>query len=67
MRETFQNLSMQGLSIPKDSVVLKFDAIKKLNKNISDLINSEKGVIISEIQNLNPPTFNNKIESIIVK
>ena len=79
MSEFFHNLSMQALSISDDSVVLKCNAIKKLNKNINDLINSnihmqKKGAVISEIQNLDPPTivgdeptFNNKIESIIVK
>ena len=79
MSEFFHNLSMQALSISDDSIVLKCNAIKKLNKNINDLINSnihmqKKGAVISEIQNLDPPTivgdeptFNNKIESIIVK
>ena len=79
MSEFFHNHSMKTLSISNNSIVLKFDAIKKLNKNINDLISSnihmqKKEVLISEIQNLNPPTvasdeltFNNKIESIIVK
>ena len=70
---------MQTLSISDDSILLKLDVIKKLNKNINDLINcniyfQKKGAVISEIQNLDPPTiagdeptFNNKIESIIVK
>ena len=77
--EFFHSISMQTLSISDDSIVLKFDVIKKLNKNINDLINcniyfQKKGAVISEIQNLDPPTiagdeptFNNKIESIIVK
>ena len=77
--EFFHNHSMKTLSISNNSIVLKFDAIKKLNKNINDLISSnihmqKKEVLISEVQNLNPPTvasdeltFNNKIESIIVK
>ena len=79
MSEFFHNHSMKTLSISNNSIVLKFDAIKKLNKNINDLISSnihmqKKEVLISEVQNLNPPTvasdeltFNNKIESIIVK
>ena len=79
MSEFFHNHSMKTLSISNNSIVLKFDAIKKLNKNINDLINSnihlqKKEVLISEVQNLNPPTvasdeltFTNKIESIIVK
>ena len=70
---------MQALSISDHSIVLKFGAIKKLSNNVNDLINSniymqKKGAVISEIQNLNPPTVvgdeptcNNKIESIIVK
>ena len=79
MSEFFHNHSMKTLSISNNSIVLKFDAIKKLDKNINDLISSnihmqKKEVLISEVQNLNPPTvasdeltFNNKIESIIVK
>ena len=79
MSEFFHNHSMKTLSISNNSIVLKFDAIKKLNKNINDLISSnihmqKKEVLISEVQNLNPPTvasdeltFTNKIESIIVK
>ena len=79
MNELFLNLSMQTLSICDDSIVLKFDAINKLDKNINDLINSNihmqiKGAVISEIQNIDPPTtvgdeptFNNKTESIFVK
>ena len=79
MSEFFHNHSMKTLSISNNSIVLKFDAIKKLNKNINDLISSnihmqKKEVLISEVQNLNAPTvasdeltFNNKIESIIVK
>ena len=79
MSEFFHNLSMHALSISDDSIVLKCNAIKKLNKNINDLINSnihmqKKGAVISEIQNLDlptiagdKPTFKNKIESIIVK
>ena len=79
MSEFFHNHSMKTLSISNNSIVLKFDAIKKLNKNINDLINSnihlqKKEVLISEVQNRNPPTvasdeltFTNKIESIIVK
>ena len=79
MSEFFHNHSMKTLCISNNSIVLKFDAIKKLNKNINDLISSnihmqKKEVLISEVQNLNPPTvasdeltFNNKIESIIVK
>ena len=70
---------MQTLRICDDSIVLKFDAMNKLDKNINDLINSNihmqiKGAVISEIQNLDPPTtvgdeptFNNKTESIFVK
>ena len=70
---------MQALSISDHSIVLKFGAIKKLSNNVNDLINSniymqKKGAVISEIQNLNPPTVvgdkptcNNKFESIIVK
>ena len=37
MRKFFHNLSMQALSISGDSVVLKFDTMKNLNKNINDL------------------------------
>ena len=70
---------MQTLSISDDSIVLKFDASVGLNKNISDLIDTnihmqKKGAVIIEIQNLDPPTIigdeptiNNIIESIIVK
>ena len=79
MSEFFHNFSMHALSISDDSIVLKFDALKRLNKNINDLIDTniyvqKKGAVISEIQNLDPPTIvgdkptiNNKIESIIVK
>ena len=61
MSEFFHNHSMKTLSISNNSIVLKFDAIKKLNKNINDLISSnihmqKKDVLISEVQNLNPPT-----------
>ena len=70
---------MQGLSISDDSIVLKFDALKGLNKNINDLMDTKihmqkKGAVIRKIKNLDPPTIagskrtiNNKIESIIVK
>lgn len=37
MSKFFHNLSMQALSISGDLVVLKFDAMKNLNKNINDL------------------------------
>ena len=40
MSEFFHNPSMQALSISIDSIVLKFDAIKKLNKNVNDSVNS---------------------------
>ena len=40
MSESFHNLSMQVLSISEDSIMLRFDAIQKLNKNIDDLINT---------------------------
>ena len=73
------NLSMQTLSISDDSIVLKFDASIGLNKNISDLIDTnnhmlKKEAVIIKIQNLDPPTIigdeptiNNIIESTIVK
>ena len=79
LSEFFHNLSMQTLNISDDSIVLKFDALKGLNKNVNDLIDTnihmqKKGAVISKIQNLDPPTIvgdkptiNNKIESIIVK
>ena len=79
MSTLFHNISTQALSISDHSIKLKFDAIKELNKNINDLINTnihmqKKRAIISEIQNLDPPTIvgdeptiNNKIESILVK
>ena len=79
MSEFFHNLSMQTLSISDDLIVLKSDALKRFNKNINDLIDTnihmqKKGAVISEVQNLNPPvtvnyepTINSEIESIIVK
>ena len=78
MSEFLHNLSMQTLSISDDSIVLKFDVIKKLNNNINNLINSKihlqkNGAVFREIQYLDPPTiagdeptFRNKIKSIIV-
>ena len=62
MSEFFHNLSMPALSISEDSIVLKFDATKKLNKNINDSVNADihvqkKGAEISEIQYLHPPTI----------
>ena len=73
MREFFHNLSMQALSISDNLIMLKFDALKKLNKNINDLIDTtihmqKKGAVITKTQNLDPPaivadktTINNKI------
>ena len=70
---------MQAFSISDNSIVLKFDALKRLNKNINDLVDTnihmrKKGAVISKIKNFDPPaiigdeqTINNKIESIIVK
>ena len=70
---------MQALSISDDSIVLKFHALKRLNKNINDMVDTnihmqKKGAVISKIKNFDPPaiigdeqTINNKIESIIVK
>ena len=70
---------MEALSISNDLIVIKFEAIKKLNKDVNDLISinihmQKKGAIIGAIQNLNhpivvsdEPTFDNKIESSIVK
>ena len=40
MSKFFHNLSMQAMSISDDSIVLQFNAMKKLNKNINDLINT---------------------------
>ena len=62
MSDFFHNLSMPALSISEDSIVLKFDATKKLNKNINDSVNADihvqkKGAEISEIQYLHPPTI----------
>ena len=34
MSKSFHNLSMQALSLTGNSIMLKFDAIKKLNKNL---------------------------------
>ena len=46
--------------VMNNSASLKFDTLKKLNKNINDLINynihmQKKEVVNSEIQNLNHP------------
>ena len=79
MSEFFHNLPMQALSISDNLIVLKSDALKRFNKNINDLIDTnihmqKKGAVISEVQNLDPPvtvdyepTINSEIESIIVK
>ena len=53
---------MQALNISDNSIVLKFDALKRLNKNINNLIDTNihmqrKEAVISEIQNLYPPTI----------
>ena len=53
MSEFFHNLSMPALSISEDSIVLKFDATKKLNKNINDSVNADihvqkKGTIVGD-------------------
>ena len=70
---------MQDLSISDDLIVLKFDTVKKLDRNINYLINTnvhmqKKGAIINEIQNLHPSTIvgdeapiNIKIKSILIK
>ena len=55
MSEFLHNLSMPALSISDDSIVLRFDVIKKLNNNINDLINSKihpqkNGAVFREIQ-----------------
>ena len=41
MSEFFHNLSVQALSICNKSIVLISNAIKKLNKNINDLVNTK--------------------------
>ena len=71
MSKFFHSLSMQAMSISDDSIVLQFNAMKKLNKNINDLINTnihmqKKRAVISEIQTIvgDEPTINNKSESI---
>ena len=48
---------MQALNISDNSIVLTFDALKRLNKNINNLIDTnihmqKKEAVISEIQNL---------------
>ena len=69
--EFFHNLSLQALSKSDDSIVVKFDALKNLNKNI---YMQKKRAVIIEIKNLHRPTIvgdnptiNNKYESILVK
>ena len=37
MSEFFHNLAMQALSKPGDTIVIKFDAIKVLNKSLNNL------------------------------
>ena len=70
---------MQALSVLDDSIELKSDAIKRLNKNINQLMEinihtEKKSDAIEKAQNLSSPTIagdeptiNNKIESILVK
>ena len=41
MSEFFHNLSMQALSKSDDTIVIKFDAIKRLNKSLNDLLTAE--------------------------
>ena len=36
MSEFFYNLSMQALSKSDDTILIQFDAIKKLNKGLND-------------------------------
>ena len=38
MREFFHNLSMQALSKSDDLILLKFDAINRLNKRMNSLL-----------------------------
>ena len=41
MSEFFHNLSMQALSKSDDTIVIKFDAINRLNKSLNDLLMAE--------------------------
>ena len=41
MSESFHNLSMQALSKSDDAILIKFDAINKLNKNLNDLLTDQ--------------------------
>ena len=41
MNEFFHNLSMQALSKSDDAILMKFDAINKLNKSLNDLLTDE--------------------------
>ena len=71
MSEFFHNLSMQALSKSDDSILLKFDAINRLNKSMLVYENAQ----IEKLQNFfDPPTLagdeltiSDKIESTIVK
>ena len=75
----FHNLSMRALSKSDDSILLKFDAINRLNKNKNSLLVNKtpayENAEIEKLQNFFDPrtvagnelTINNKIESTIVK
>ena len=41
MSTFFHNLSMEALSKPEDAIVIKFDAINRLNKSLNDLLTAE--------------------------
>ena len=41
MSKSFPNLSMQALSKFDDAILIKFDAINKLNKSLNDLLTAE--------------------------
>ena len=41
MSEFFHNLSMKALSKSDDTIVIKFDAINKLNKSLNNLLMAE--------------------------
>ena len=79
MSEFFHNLSMQALSKSDDAILIKFNAINKLNKSLNDLLTGE--ALAFEIERVsrkmtfyNQPVFvseeqtdNDKIEKDIVR
>ena len=50
MNEFFHNLSMQAFSKSDDAIVIKFDAINRLNKSSNDLLMAESLAFDTERQ-----------------